>query len=99
MQTAQDCITNDTGEGVTLSANQYGALVSWAFNIGCGNSGSSTLIERLNAGEDPNTVAGEELPQWDMGGGEVIPGLERRRAAEVDLFMMPTDEPALPAAC
>jgi len=38
---------------VTLNANQYGALCSWAFNEGCGNVGSSTLISRLNAGEDP----------------------------------------------
>lgn len=84
---------------MTLNANQYGALVSWAFNIGCGNSGTSTLIERLNAGEDPSAVAGSELPQWDMSAGEVLPGLERRRAAEVELFMAPTDEPALPAPC
>ena len=84
---------------MTLNANQYGALVSWAFNVGCGNVGSSTLIERLNKGEDPGTVASDELPQWNKGGGEVLPGLERRRGAEVDLFNSPTDDAALPAAC
>lgn len=82
-----------------LNANQYGALVSWAFNVGCGNSGSSTLIQRLNDGQDPNTVAADELPQWNKGGGEVLPGLDRRRAAEVDLFQTPTDKGALPAPC
>ncbi len=25
----------------------------------------STLLRRLNNGEDPNTVAREELPKWD----------------------------------
>lgn len=84
---------------MVLNENQYGALVSWAFNIGCGNSGSSTLISRLNGGEDPNTVAAEELPQWVYGGGEVLPGLVRRRDAEVALFQTPSDIGVLPAAC
>lgn len=99
LQVAQDCITTQTAEGVTLNANQYAALVSWAFNIGCGASGSSTLIERLNALEDPNVVVPEELPKFNQGGGEVLPGLERRRAEEVDLFLAPTAEPVLPADC
>lgn len=96
-QVAQNCITRDTGSNVVLNANQYGALVSWAFNVGCGNSGSSTLISRLNAGGDPNTVAAEELPKWKFGGGVELPGLVRRRAAEVALHRTATSTPALPA--
>ncbi|KAI1811420.1 lysozyme [Poronia punctata] len=95
----QDCIATDTAQGVTLNANQYGALVSWAYNVGCGNSGGSSLIARLNAGEDPATVIAEELPLWNQSGGVVLPGLERRRAAEVDLANTATEDPALPAAC
>lgn len=98
-QVAQDCITTDTAQPVTLNANQYGALVSWAFNVGCGNAASSTLIQRLNNGEDPSAVATNELPQWNKSGGEVLPGLVRRRKAEVDLFNTPSSDPALPAAC
>lgn len=82
---------------MVLNANQYGALVSWAFNVGCGNTGSSTLISRLNNGEEPNTVAAEELPKWNKASGQVLPGLTRRRAAEVDLFKIATSEKALPA--
>ncbi|KAK7431614.1 hypothetical protein QQZ08_001832 [Neonectria magnoliae] len=96
---AQQCITLDTTSDVVLNANQYGALVSWAFNVGCGASGSSTLIRRLNNGEDPNTVAGQELPKWNKGNGEVIPGLTRRRAAEVDLFQTASNVAALPVGC
>lgn len=81
---------------VTLNSNRYGALVSWAFNVGCGASGSSALIARLNNGENKNTVAEQELPRWNSGGGVVLPGLVRRRKAEVELFQTPTDEPALP---
>lgn len=84
---------------MALNANQYGALVSWAFNVGCGASGSSSLIRRLNQGGDPNTVASEELPQWNKGNGQVIPGLTRRRAAEVNLFKTPTEVGALPVGC
>ena len=99
MQTAENCITMDTAQPVTLNDNQYGALVSWAFNVGCGNSGSSSLISRLNAGEDPNTVAEQELPKWKFSGGVELPGLVRRRAAEVALFKTASGTPALPAPC
>jgi GH24 family phage-related lysozyme (muramidase) len=98
-KTFQDCITNDTGDNVILNANQYGALVSWASNVTCENSGFSTLIKRLNDGEDPTSVATDELPRWKMAGGEVVPAFERRRAAELDLFLTPSDEDALPALC
>ena len=81
---------------MTLNANQYGALVSWAFNEGCGNAGSSTLISRLNNCEDPNTVIADELPQWVYAGGEKLDGLVRRRAAEVDLAKTATSSGALP---
>lgn len=97
MQVAQNCITLDTGSNVVLNANQYGACVSWAFNVGCGNSGSSSLISRLNAGEDPSTVIAAELPKWTNSGGVSLPGLVRRRAAEVDLAQTATSDPALPA--
>jgi lysozyme len=88
-----------TADPVVLNANQYGALVSWAFNVGCGASGSSTLMKRLNAGENPNTVAEEELPKWNKGGGQVLPGLTRRRAAEVKLHKTPSAMAALPVKC
>lgn len=69
-----------------LNPNQFAALVSWAYNVGLGNVESSTLRRRLNAGEDANTVAREELPKWNKGGSGVMPGLTWRRAAEVALF-------------
>ncbi|TFK22937.1 lysozyme-like protein [Coprinopsis marcescibilis] len=80
------CIARDINDSVRLNANQFGALVSWAFNVGCGNTGSSTLIRRLNSGENPNTVASAELPKWNKAGGNVLPGLVNRRAKEVALF-------------
>ena len=69
-----------------LNPNQVGALMSWSFNVGCGSLQTSTLRKRMNAGENLNTVASEELPKWNKAGGNVLPGLVRRRTAEVNFF-------------
>lgn len=68
---------------IDLKQEQFDALVSFAFNCGVGALEESTLRRRLNAGEDPNTVAQEELKRWTNGG---LAGLVRRRKAETDLF-------------
>ncbi|KAJ2454674.1 hypothetical protein GGI03_006547 [Coemansia sp. RSA 2337] len=81
---------------VKLNPNQWGALVSWAFNVGCRNAKTSSLVKRLNSGDDPNTVAGQELPKWNKAGGRTLPGLIRRRTAEVKLFKDTTDGEAHP---
>ncbi|KAF9050192.1 lysozyme [Panaeolus papilionaceus] len=95
----ESCISNDINDTIQLNENQYGALVSWAFNVGCGNSKSSAMISRLNAGEDPNTVASDELPKWRKGGGQVLPGLVNRRKAEVEFFKRPSSTIAHPPTC
>ncbi|KAF4571557.1 hypothetical protein EYR36_008897 [Pleurotus pulmonarius] len=83
---ATSCLNTAISRNVRLNANQFGALTSWTFNVGCGNMRSSSLLSRLNAGEAPNTVAAQELPKWNKAGGQVLAGLTRRRAAEVVLF-------------
>lgn len=97
LKSPQQAITLDTASSVVLNANQYGALVSWAFNVGNANVKTSTLISRLNAGEDEATVIAEELPKWNKAGGNTLPGLVRRRAAEVSLAQTGTSVGALPA--
>jgi lysozyme len=99
LPTFQNCIARDIADSVRLNANQYGALVSWAFNVGCSNTGSSTLIRRLNAGESPNTVAEQELPRWNMAGGVVLPGLVTRRNREIALFKTASSVIAHPPPC
>ena len=69
---------------------------SGTYNVGCGNAKASTLIARLNAGGVKNTVAAEELPLWNKGGGKVLPGLVVRRAAEVALFKTASSAKGLP---
>lgn len=70
---------------VPLSQDEFDALVSFTFNVGSGALRDSTLRRRLNAGEPKAQVFREELPRWNRGGNGVMPGLVRRRAAEVEL--------------
>ncbi|ELQ39431.1 hypothetical protein MCOR27_004726 [Pyricularia oryzae] len=93
---ARRCLSADLVDSVVLNPNQYGALVSWVFNMGCGAQKSSTLTARLNAGEDKSVVARQELPRWVYAGGQVLNGLVRRRAAEVALFDTPAEGVAHP---
>ena len=70
------------------SANRQAALVSFTYNVGLGALKDSTLAKRLNANEDPNRVAAEELPRWvSPQQPAVVEGLRRRRKAELDLFL------------
>lgn len=57
------------------------AVLSWSFNVGTGAACSSTLVRKLNAGEE----FCPELLRWDKAGGRVLPGLTKRRRAEFTL--------------
>lgn len=72
---------------VPLTDNMYGALVSWAFNVGCGAVQSSTLVRRLNNGEPRERVISEELPRWAKANGQTLQGLLNRRNAEIELAL------------
>ena len=95
---AEDLLANDVehlfGPGVLSllpmaakwKPNQVAAMVSFAYNLGLGSLETSTLRSRLLAGQDACTVVREELPKWVHAGEAVLPGLERRRKAEIELF-------------
>ena len=72
---------------VHLTDNEYAALCSFAFNVGCGAFESSTLLRRLNAGENKGRVFTEELPRWSKANGQTLQGLLNRRNAEVELAL------------
>lgn len=60
------------------------ALTDFAFNLGVGALRASTLRRRVLAG-DWEAVPGE-LRRWVRAGGRVLPGLVRRREAEIELI-------------
>lgn len=69
---------------VPLTQNQFDALVSFAYNAGVGALSKSTLLKRVNAGQFDQVPA--EFMKWTKGGGKELPGLVRRRRAEVALW-------------
>jgi lysozyme len=72
---------------VDLNENQFGALVSFAYNLGLGSLESSTLLKMLNAGDYDG--AADQLLRWNKSKGKVLTGLVRRREAERAVFLTP----------
>ena len=70
---------------VTVSQNQWDALMSFVYNLGSANLASSTLLKLLNAG-DFRGAAGQ-FPRWNKAAGKEMPGLTKRRLAEQSLFL------------
>jgi len=71
---------------VPVTDNQLLALASFTYNVGEGAFASSTLLKRLNAGENKANVA-TEFDKWVYAGGKVSDGLKNRRNAEKTLFI------------
>jgi len=69
---------------VHLCQHQFDALASLVFNIGGTAFRDSTLLRKLNAGDYAGAAA--QFDRWVHGGGKILPGLVRRRAAERALF-------------
>lgn len=80
---------------VPVTDNQFGALVSFAYNLGVGALRSSTLLRRVNEGRFD--AAGSEFSKWVMAGGRRLQGLVLRREAEKALFLKAAPEVAAPA--
>ncbi len=76
---------------VPVTDNQFGALVSLAYNIGPSALAKSTVMKRLNAGDYQG--AADAFAMWNKAGGKVLTGLTRRRAAERELFLRADAEP------
>ncbi|KAJ2386933.1 hypothetical protein GGI05_004231, partial [Coemansia sp. RSA 2603] len=72
---------------VTMNDNQWGALVSWAYNVGTESVRHSELVRRLNQGLNPETIVRQELPKWVSVNNIRLPGLVKRRAEEINLFL------------
>ena len=67
--------------GLTLTDNQFAALVSFTFNLGAGNL-NKLMKNGLAAVPD-------RILLFDHAGGRALPGLTRRRQAERALYLTP----------
>ena len=72
--------------GFEFEQKQRDSVVDFCYNLGVGALHSSTFLNRLLIGDDPDEVAREELPRWVFAGGRKWPGLIKRRGREVMLF-------------
>ncbi len=80
---------------VPLDDGQFAALVSFAFNCGSGNLGTSTLLRKLNSGDYAG--AADQFLVWNKarknGALVEVPRLTWRRRAERALFLGRTGAP------
>ena len=73
------------GLGLALNQNQFDALISFIYNVGTGNFSSSTLLCKVRVNPQDNSIMDEFL-RWVYSKGRVLPGLQRRRLAEMKLY-------------
>jgi lysozyme len=71
--------------GCVSRQGSFDALVSISYNFGLGNLQRSTIRMRANRGDWEG--AAEAFRVWVKGGGKVLPGLVKRREAEIALFL------------
>jgi lysozyme len=77
-------------KGLTLSQNQFDALVIFAYNCGTGALFGSTLYKNICAGiRDADTIYNNFM-MWNKGEidgkMQAIAGLTKRRSAEANIF-------------
>lgn len=68
-----------------VSQNQFDAMVSLCYNIGCGNFKKSSVLSKTNANPNDATITNSFL-LWNKASGKVVKGLTNRRTAEAELF-------------
>ena len=73
--------------GAKTNENQFSAMVSLAYNIGLTAFKASSVIRHHRDGNTSKAAASFKL--LNKGGGKVLPGLTKRRAAEAALYLTP----------
>lgn len=66
------------------SPGRQAALTDFVYNLGIGRYTHSTLRSAVDCGAWQSVKF--QLAKWDHGGGVVVPGLARRRKAEITLI-------------
>jgi lysozyme len=72
-------------EPMVLSQNEFDALCSITYNCGAKAISSSTLMRRVREGNI--FAAADEWPRWNRAGGRLVPGLIKRREAELRILL------------
>ena len=83
----EDGVDDLIAESADTTDNQFGAMVSLAYNIGLGNFKSSHVLLYHNQGH--TFWAANAFALWNKAAGRVLAGLTRRRAEERQLYLTP----------
>ena len=86
---AERCV-NQYANGERMNDNQFSAVVSLTFNIGCGNLRTSTLARYAMREQWVNMC--NQFPRWDKAGGKQLAGLTVRRAKERTICLTATTD-------
>ena len=78
----EECVNRAVTVG--LMQNEFDALCSLCFNIGCNAFSGSTLVKMLNQSDYDGASA--QFGVWNKQNHKVLAGLTRRREAERQLF-------------
>jgi lysozyme len=86
LKTAENAVNE---QNLSLSQNQFDALVSFVYNVGTRNFRTSTLLKKAKVNANDPTIRAE-FPRWNKieKNGVYIPdrGLTRRRKKEAELY-------------
>lgn len=70
---------------VEVNKCQFDALVSFTYNVGIGNLKKSTLLKKVNADPEDETIR-NEFNKWIKADGKTLAGLVKRRKDEADYY-------------
>lgn len=82
IETAENIVN---AECWNLRQCQFDAIVSFVFNVGGSNFRKSTLLKNIKVNPNDNSIMDEFL-RWVYAKGVVLPGLQKRRLAEMRLY-------------
>jgi lysozyme len=70
---------------ICKTQGQFDALVDFAFNLGTGALGSSTLLKKMKQGAPTKDIQAEFI-RWNKADGKILPGLTKRRQWEAERY-------------
>lgn len=82
LQVAENYVTK---LNVVKKQQEFDALVDFCYNLGSSSLGSSTLLKKIKAHASEKEIRAE-FKRWIHCGGNVLPGLVKRRQWEADRF-------------
>ena len=82
LKIAETCVNK---QELQINQNQFDALVSFVFNVGCLAFKNSTLLCTIKNGCTQEEIT-KQFNRWVNGGGRKLPGLIKRRKEESALY-------------